>query len=351
MGKIDIEAADALREADPEVQCKVMSRDGLGNAWNPTAVVLARIRGAQSTLQDRDARFAKRTKGPPPAPPAAWRAAEEAPQNQWQEMQEHDSWQEWPSQEWEGNQMQRDANTHEEDASASIGATDLPAFQWLVIPKNSKILAEHLLDLLPIAPATSYVDNSCLFEQADSMLTDLVKRFGFDVRIDVVIDHGSDQERFPEVTEALEKAGYKDASFALAKCPRKRKWAVGVGAEWMERESAAKLALTVALAAGSDNIDHLNITYPEFKRLVSKTGIRPAITSTNTHQPAQTATKESWQKDAWNTDSHQWDQREKYPQQNQANTWHQDPQKLHVAWAGTNIQAMVMVVKVMVMRD
>lgn len=87
----------------------------------------------------------------------------------------------------------------------------------------------------------------------------------------------------------------------------------------MERESAAKLALTVALAAGSDNIDHLNITYPEFKRLVSKTGIRPAITSTSTHQPTQTAMKESWEKDTWNTDDHQWDQREKYPQQNQAN--------------------------------
>merc|ERR1712137_1324748 len=106
MGKIDIEAADALREADPEVQCKVMSRDGLHNAWNPTAVVLARIRGAQSALHE-SAADSRHTKGPPPFHQStAWQATEEAPHkdglDQWQGGQS--SSQGWASQEWEGNQ-------------------------------------------------------------------------------------------------------------------------------------------------------------------------------------------------------------------------------------------------------
>lgn len=66
----------------------------------------------------------------------------------------------------------------------------------------------------------------------------------------VAFHHDADWETFPEVGQAIRNAGYQAPEFCycIATCESLSKWAIGIGSGWKGRESAAKVAMAVALS-------------------------------------------------------------------------------------------------------
>lgn len=65
---------------------------------------------------------------------------------------------------------------------------------------------------------------------------------------EIGLTHDTDWTQFPDVGEALRKAGIAENCYAIGVCPSYFVWGIGVAASWKNREIAAKLAICLAVA-------------------------------------------------------------------------------------------------------
>jgi len=145
----------------------------------------------------------------------------------------------------------------------------LPSAHWLTLPAETKFLHEGNLPEVGLAVAFEEALQEKLYKNAPSMLSELL---GGDVLGQVSLHHDPDWEVFPEIGEALRVAGAEE-TYCVALCAMRGKWAVGLGASWKQRESAARLALAAVLAEGTELLDGLMAQYTEFGALCEVVGI------------------------------------------------------------------------------
>merc|ERR1719464_2023218 len=89
----------------------------------------------------------------------------------------------------------------------------------------------------------------------------------------VTIVHDADWQQFPEVGEALKQMSGEENCFAVATCPARGRWAIGVASGWKGRECATKLAISLALLADQPMRADLARSYPGFQQLCAAGGI------------------------------------------------------------------------------
>lgn len=92
------------------------------------------------------------------------------------------------------------------------------------------------------------------------------------VQDNVTFLHDPDWESMPELGEAIKQASGEEHCFCVATVPSRAVWAVGLAGGWKPRETAAKLALSLALVAQSGD-SALVRRYPDFAAYFSELGI------------------------------------------------------------------------------
>eukprot|EP00933_Yihiella_yeosuensis_P005887 TRINITY_DN110495_c0_g1_i1.p1 TRINITY_DN110495_c0_g1~~TRINITY_DN110495_c0_g1_i1.p1 ORF type:complete len:594 (+),score=133.46 TRINITY_DN110495_c0_g1_i1:89-1870(+) len=86
-----------------------------------------------------------------------------------------------------------------------------------------------------------------------------------DLKEDVIFNHDPDWDVLPEIGAAIKQAGAEEDCYCVATLPSKGVWAVGLAGGWKNRESAAKLALSLTLyPCGSDELQQMSAKYPSF---------------------------------------------------------------------------------------
>jgi len=151
----------------------------------------------------------------------------------------------------------------EEDA----GAGGLPALAWVSLTEDSSLTAQGM----PAeAPALKYDKSQSVFSCGHHVLRDIVD----EIETEVVFTHDADGNEFPEVGRALEQSvGSNDEGICIAVCEKYGKWALGLASGWKARESAAKLALAVAICSeGGPALDSMAAQYPDFGALCASSG-------------------------------------------------------------------------------
>lgn len=106
------------------------------------------------------------------------------------------------------------------------------------------------------------------FQNAHSILSEMVN----DVA-EVQFHDDPDWKLFPEVGEAIKMAGGEENCICVATLEAAGIWAVGTAAGKKPRESAAKMALALAMAPGSEKLTQLLSNYPEFVPICAATGL------------------------------------------------------------------------------
>lgn len=127
-------------------------------------------------------------------------------------------------------------------AGSSEGVPPETPVNWLSLTGPSSITASGMP---ATAPACVYVKGDPTFQNAHQLLGDLVGN----IQTMVTFHHDPEWEKFPEVGQAIKYAGGAEECFCVATVESMHKWAVGIGTGWKTRESAAKVALAVALSA------------------------------------------------------------------------------------------------------
>jgi len=137
----------------------------------------------------------------------------------------------------------------------------------LTLPAESSIVTEGF----PLeGPAVLWEKGAEAFSNSTHILGDLVGNISESVQI----VHDADWEQFPEIGEAIKAQCGEDQCFAVASAPEKSTWAVGVASGWKGRDSAAKLALSLALAAQDPAVmKQIAKNYPEFGQLCRGQGL------------------------------------------------------------------------------
>jgi hypothetical protein len=131
-----------------------------------------------------------------------------------------------------------------------------PTILGISVPPDSTLCGEGYGSE---APAIAWEKAQGVFSYAGSMVQE--------VAADIVVDHDTDWEKYPEVTEAIRQAGGEPDCVAIAKSPSQLKWGVGLAAGWQGRERAAKVALSVAVTSGTEKMAKLAREYPEFRTM------------------------------------------------------------------------------------
>lgn len=140
----------------------------------------------------------------------------------------------------------------------SLAATEVASIAWVTIPAGSSIVQQGMQ---PEAPAAVYDKNISAFSCSANILAEIVG----DISTEVTITHDADWEHFPEVGAAVKEAAGIEDCFAIASAPSFGTWAIGVASGWKGRESAAKLSLSLALAAQNmPCMTSLSYSYPDF---------------------------------------------------------------------------------------
>jgi hypothetical protein len=122
--------------------------------------------------------------------------------------------------------------------------------------------------LSPDAPAVVFQKGQSALSSASYLLSELVPDTNM-----IQFEHDPDCKLYPEVLEAVKWAGGEDNCVCVAKLPSQKKWAVGLAGSWKGRESAAKLAMVVAITAGTPQLYALGQQYPEFMQMCIHNGI------------------------------------------------------------------------------
>merc|ERR1712187_780446 len=82
-----------------------------------------------------------------------------------------------------------------------------------------------------------------------------------------------DWSKMPEVAAAIRACGAEESSFCVAIDPQKRAFGIGIGAGWKGRQPAAKLALGLAMARLSGQLERVSATYPLFGKMCAGNGL------------------------------------------------------------------------------
>eukprot|EP00913_Durusdinium_trenchii_P016559 g15564.t1 len=105
-----------------------------------------------------------------------------------------------------------------------------------------------------------------------------VFRSAHSILCEVVGDISTEEwDIFPEIGEAIQRAGGEELCFSVVTCPNHGKWAVGIAAGKKGREVAGKLALAFSLLVDREPAD-LEIfckNYPEFRAMLAEAGLLP----------------------------------------------------------------------------
>lgn len=115
---------------------------------------------------------------------------------------------------------------------------------WLTISEYTGLAQEKLAH---VGPVLVFDKGISVYSYGSGILSSLV----LEPKEDVSYTHDNDWSKFPEIYEGLKSKGVKESVYCVAKCPIMGKWAVGIANGWKGRETAAKLALCVAIAAPS----------------------------------------------------------------------------------------------------
>jgi len=75
------------------------------------------------------------------------------------------------------------------------------------------------------------------------------------------------------VGQALKEAGAEDNCYMVATCEEQGAWAVGVAGGKKGRDSAAKLAMAMALAPGSAKTEMIMRNFPAFAQVCQAVGL------------------------------------------------------------------------------
>jgi len=139
-----------------------------------------------------------------------------------------------------------------------------PNVHWLTTDSSFPLVQEGLPET---APAILYDKSQSLFQSAHHVLSEVVE----DVGEQVVITHDEDWQQFPGIGEQFKELSREENCFAIACSKEHGKWAAGFHSGKKGRESAAKLALAIAIAAGTEDEAKLirNKDYPGIKKLFS----------------------------------------------------------------------------------
>lgn len=152
------------------------------------------------------------------------------PSSSWDRWQDNSSWQQ---QGWKGPWTQ--------DVSA---ATSVPEVICVNLPKASKLAQDGFEKE---GYAFVFEKFQPVFGQAQAILSELT-----DGSSNVTFQDDPELEKFPEISEACCRAGADQSSLCLATCAGGL-WAVGLANGNKQRQTAAKLALAVALLSKRDD--------------------------------------------------------------------------------------------------
>lgn len=146
-----------------------------------------------------------------------------------------------------------------------------PEVMWLTVDPTSRIMQEGMPAECPAVGWTKELQK--YFSNSTNILQELVVAGGLSVE-DVSITHDADWAEYPDIGPLVQAASGEESCYAIATCASAAKWAVGVGSNWKARETAAKLALSIAIVVGdADKVAELSKTYPEFGRLAKRNGL------------------------------------------------------------------------------
>lgn len=141
----------------------------------------------------------------------------------------------------------------------------MPAVNCITISEASKLVQSGYSTE---APAIAHV-NGCqpLFDSAEGILRRLVGNMKFEVI------HDDNWREFPHIGQALKPCGLEETCYAVAMCPSLSRWALGVSANRRNRESAAILALSMAVGPENQNLQAATAEFPHFHQLCKNLGV------------------------------------------------------------------------------
>jgi len=146
-----------------------------------------------------------------------------------------------------------------------------PEVMWLTVDPTSRIMQEGMPADCPAVGWTKELQK--YFSNSTNILQELVVAGGLSAE-DVSITHDADWAEYPDIGPLVQAASGEESCYAIGTCASAAKWAVGVGSNWKARETAAKLALSIAIVVGdADKVAELSKTYPEFGRLAKRNGL------------------------------------------------------------------------------
>jgi len=144
---------------------------------------------------------------------------------------------------------------------------------WITLQPGAPLMDEGLPALAPLLQYNS--DLQHLLSQSQNILYELVGDNEGEAP-QVTMTHDAEGGMFPEVVQAAVEQGLESLSICVAMLPGEGLWAVGMGGKWKQREQAARMALCVAVAANTDNVDKLHsvtANNPDFMVLCDGAGI------------------------------------------------------------------------------
>lgn len=155
------------------------------------------------------------------------------------------------------------------EAVAVPGDTATGTVIWVNVGDNALTQQGFPAD----GPAMVYEKGPNIFSSSAYVLGDIVG----DISNEVQILHDPDWQQYPDIGAAIQAACGEEHCFAVAVCAGQAKWGLGLAPGWKGRESAAKLALAVALSADNPQVaGKLARSYPEFGSICRKQGVAVA---------------------------------------------------------------------------
>lgn len=224
----DEKAKDILRTASNQVQRIVLDRGPLHECENPSAAVLVRAREAARSAVFHDGR---------PRPPA-----------------ERENWGPGAIQ-----------GGKKRSAQALESESGVPVVTWLSFGAGS---AFEKAGFDPTGPAILHNKRDSIFRHGQEILNQVV----YD-KSTIQIEHDERWQKFPGLGEAFKSQTQEENAFAVATCTEKSCWAAGFHYGWAGREEAAKLALAVAIVAGTDKEEAVGKNFPDFAIILDEAAI------------------------------------------------------------------------------
>lgn len=138
---------------------------------------------------------------------------------------------------------------------------------WITLGPDAQLVEQGLPDL---GPALSH---SSEMQPLLSASTDILRDVAGEAFDTITITHDPEWELFPELGAAVKEAGGQEECMCVAQCADPALWALGLGSRWKNREQAARLAMSLALAASNDVLASGQSLPPEFLALCERASI------------------------------------------------------------------------------